>query len=294
MSNIKASELITNADGSIFHLHLMPEDISENIILLGDPHRVDTVSSFFDIIELKKSDREFCTVTGSYKGKRISVISTGIGPDNIDIVMNELDALANIDIKGKVIRDTKKQLKIVRIGTSGTVQSDIEVGSFVISEKSLGTDGVLHFYKGSEAYRDLEFEADFIETCDWDENTARPYLVSANEELVSILHSEDKTHKGVTLTAVGFYGPQGRELRMPIKMCDINNKITNFEHEGHKILNYEMESAAIIGLSRIMGHKATAICLIIANRITGEALPNYKEDMNKLIKYTLDKITSKK
>lgn len=290
MEPIKSSELITNDDGSVFHLHLHPEDLADQVILVGDPSRVEMIASYFDRIEVKKSDREFSTITGQYKGLRISVISTGIGPDNIDIVMNELDALVNIDLRTKEIKQQKKSLNIVRIGTSGSVQADVPVHSFVISEMSLGIDGVLRFYKDNETICDTAFEDAFIAACHWTPRAARPYAVKASGELVSKLHTEGVTVKGVTLTANGFYGPQGRVLRLPIEMPTVNDEIARFSFGNYKIVNYEMESAAIAGLAALMGHRATTICLIIANRATGDASSNYKPYMKKLVEYTLNSL----
>lgn len=288
--SIRSSELITNEDGSIFHLHLLPEDLARDIILVGDPGRVALIASHLDTVEVRKSNREFTTVTGTYGGHRISVISTGIGPDNIDIVINELDALANIDLKTKEIKERKQSLNIVRIGTSGSVQADIPVDSFVISEKSIGCDGVLRFYADNRKVCDREFEEAFIRHCHWNPDAARPYVVSASPSLVSKLHTEGTTYKGVTLTAVGFYGPQGRTLRLPLAMPGINDRITTFRHQNQQVTNYEMESAAITGLCNLLGHHAVTICLIIANRITGDASSDYHGNMEKLIRYTLEKL----
>ena len=290
MEPIKSSELITNDDGSVFHLHLHPEDLADQVILVGDPSRVEMIASYFDQIEVKKSDREFSTITGQYKGHRISVISTGIGADNIDIVMNELDALVNIDLHTKEIKQQKKSLNIVRIGTSGSVQADVPVHSFVISEMSLGIDGVLRFSKNNETVCDADFEDAFIAACHWTPRAARPYAVKASGELVNKLHTEGVTVKGVTLTANGFYGPQGRVLRLPIEMPTVNDEIARFSFGNYKIVNYEMESAAIAGLAALMGHQATTICLIIANRATGDASSNYKPYMKKLVEYTLNSL----
>lgn len=290
MTAIKSSELITNEDGSVFHLHLLPEDLANDIILVGDPGRVASIAANFDRIELKKSNREFCTITGTYHNHRISVVSTGIGPDNIDIVINELDALVNIDLETKEIRSAKRSLNIVRIGTSGSVQADIPVDSFVISEKSIGCDGVLRFYAGNQAVCDTDFEEAFIRQCGWAKETARPYVVDASKELVNRLHSDSKTIKGVTLTAVGFYGPQGRVLRLPLAMPGINDRITAFRYQQYKVTNYEMESAAITGLCNLLGHHAATICLIIANRINGDASADYHGNMSQLIKYTLNQL----
>lgn len=293
MASIKSSELLINPDGSIFHLHLLPEDLADDVILVGDPGRVETIASHFEQIELKKSNREFYTITGSYHNHRLTVISTGIGPDNIDIVVNELDALANIDLKTKEIKPSGRVLNIVRIGTSGSVQGDIPVDSFVISEKSIGCDGVLRFYAGNEAICDRPFEDAFIEQCQWTPEAARPYVVNAAPELVARLHDEQHTIKGVTLTAVGFYGPQGRVLRLPLAMPGINDRITDFHYNTYKVTNYEMESAAITGLCNLLGHRAATICLIIANRINGDASADYHGYMNKLIRYTLERLTEK-
>lgn len=291
MNAIKSSELITNEDGTIFHLHLHAEDLADNVVLVGDPSRVEMIASRFDSIELTRGNREFHTITGTYRQKRLSVISTGIGTDNIDIVVNELDALANIDLDTKQIKPEKKALNIVRIGTSGSVQADVPVHAFVISEMSVGIDGVLRFYQDNEKICDAAFEDAFINQCQWTPQAARPYAVSSSPEMVNKLHSEGTTVKGVTLTANGFYGPQGRVLRLPLQMPGINDRIARFRYNGRKIVNYEMESAAIAGLSALMGHHAATICLIIANRATGDASPDYKPYMEKLVNYTLDKLT---
>ena len=291
MTTIKSSELIINDDGSIFHLHLLPEELADDIILVGDPGRVETIASYFDRIELKKNNREFFTITGSYRHHRLSVISTGIGPDNIDIVINELDALANIDLKTREIKTKKRKLNIVRIGTSGSVQADIPVDSFVISEKCIGCDGVLRFYADNESVCDRPFEEAFMQHCQWSPLTARPYAVDTDTELVHRLYDARQTIKGVTLTAVGFYGPQGRMLRLPLAMPGVNDRITSFRYDNYKVTNYEMESAAITGLCNLLGHRATAICLIIANRITGAVSADYYGNMQRLIRYTLDRLT---
>ncbi len=291
MTPILASELIVNGDGTVFHLHLLPEELADTVILVGDPGRVELIAAQFDRVEVKKNNREFYTVTGRCHGKRISVVSTGIGPDNIDIVLNELDALVNMDLQTKTVRPEKKSLTLVRIGTSGSVQADIPVGSFLLSEKSIGTDGVLRFYAGNREVCDAELEEAFVQHCGWTAECARPYVVSASPELTGRLHSEGITCKGVTLTAVGFYGPQGRVLRLPLSMPGINDRITTFRHRGKRVTNYEMESAPITGLSNLLGHRAATICLIIANRMTGEASADYSEKMQKLIEYTLKKLT---
>jgi uridine phosphorylase len=290
MAAITSSELITNDDGSIFHLHLHPGDIAERVILVGDPGRVERVAGYFDHVELKRINREFCTITGTYRGKRLTVLSTGIGTDNIDIVMNELDALANIDLKTKEIREDKRTLELVRIGTAGSLQPHVPVGAFVISETSIGMNGVLRFYKGNEQVCNAEIEAAFVEQCDWDPALARPYAVAFSPRLVEQLHTEGITFKGITLTANGFYGPQGRVLRLPLQLEGVNDRIARFSHRGARVVNYEMESAAIAGLSALLGHRAATICLIIDNRATGEALPDYQPRMEQLIRYTLEQL----
>lgn len=288
---IQASELITNPDGSIFHLHLLPEELAKEVILVGDPGRVDMIASRFERIEVRKQSREFHTVTGVYRGHRLTVLSTGIGPDNIDIVMNELDALANIDLRTKELRPVRQSLNIVRIGTSGSVQADLPVNSFVISEKHIGCDGVLRFYGNHEQVCNPAFEEAFIAHCGWSPLAARPYVVTASPQLVGRLHEPARTVKGVTLTAVGFYGPQGRVLRLPLAMPGINDRITAFRYDTHRVTNYEMESAAITGLANLLGHHATTICLIIANRMTGDASADYGPDMERLVEYVLEKLT---
>ncbi|MDR2130536.1 MAG: nucleoside phosphorylase [Odoribacteraceae bacterium] len=290
MTVIKPSELITNDDGSIFHLHLHPEEIAERILLVGDPARVEMIAGHFDRIEVRRSHREFCTVTGTYRGHRLSVLSTGIGTDNIDIVINELDALVNIDLDAKKPREERRALELIRIGTSGAIQPHVPVGAFLLSEISIGIDGVLRFYKGNEQVRDTDLEATFVEQCQWDPDLARPYAVAASPQLVERLHAEGDTFKGITLTANGFYGPQGRVLRLPLQMEGVNDRIARVTYRGMQIMNYEMESAAIAGLSALLGHRAATLCLIIANRVTGEILPSYHSRMEQLIAYTLHRL----
>jgi len=268
----RESELIINKDGSIFHLHLLPEDIADDIILVGDPGRVEVVASNFDSIELKKQNREFYTVTGSYNGKRISVISTGIGTDNIDIVVNELDALANINLKTRS-------------------QKDIPVDSFLMSARSIGFDGLLNFYQGRNEVSDLDFEFAFKYHVQWNYLLPSPYVVDASEDLINKLYGDDM-RKGITISAPGFYGPQGRKLRIPIIDPEINDKIESFELKGQKITNYEMESSAIFGLSKLLGHNAITICAIIANRLKGEYSKDYKPIIEKLIKIVLERLTA--
>lgn len=290
MDNIQSSELILNEDGSIFHLHLKPEDIADTIILVGDPSRVNLIATYFDTVEKEVSNREFRTITGYYNNTRLSVISTGIGTDNIDIVVNELDALVNINLKKKIPKKKIKSLNIIRIGTSGSLQADIPIDSFVMSTKSIGFDGMLNFYKNRDKVSDIEFEKAFTSHTNWNSQLAKPYVVNSSPELIDKIYS-DKVIKGITISANGFYGPQGRVLRLPLADANLNNKITNFEYKGLKITNYEMESSAIAGLSKLMGHNAITICAIIANRATGEASPDYHKTIKSLIEYTLNKIT---
>ncbi len=286
----KESELIINPDGSIFHLHLLPDDIADDIILVGDPGRVETVASFFDNIELKKDNREFYTITGFYKNKRISVISTGIGTDNIDIVVNELDAIANINLKTRTQNKEHRTLNFIRIGTSGALQKDIPVDSFLMSTRSIGFDGLLNFYEGRNSVSDADFEFAFKYHVDWKRNLASPYIVDASKDLINKF-DDDKIIKGVTISAPGFYGPQGRKLRLQIADPEINDKIESFELNGQRITNYEMESSAIFGLSKLLGHHAITLCVVIANRRRGEYSKDYKPVIKKLIKLVLDKLT---
>lgn len=289
--SIKNSELIINPDASVFHLHLLPQDIADTIILVGDPGRVDLIAERLDSIEIEKSNREFKTITGSFDNKRISIVSTGIGTDNIDIVVNELDALVNIDFETREVKKEIKSLNLIRIGTSGAIQRDIPVDSFVVSTKSIGFDGMLNFYAGRDDVSDIPFEKALMKDIDWQENLAHPYIVSASEKLIN-LFDDDKTIKGLTISANGFYGPQGRVLRLPLKDRDINAKIEAFRYKGLRVTNYEMESSAIAGLAAMMGHHAITICAIIANRVTGEASADYHKSMNSLIDYTLKKIST--
>lgn len=287
---IKNSELILNPDGSIFHLHLKPDQIADTIILVGDPGRVEIISGMFDQIEFTVRNREFVTTTGSYRGQRISVLSTGIGTDNIDIVINELDALANIDLTTREIKSEHRMLRFVRIGTSGSLQADIPVNSWLVSRKSIGFDGMITFYKGREKACDMGFEAAFRKYTEWHADLPTPYVVDASGELLQLFTGFKFIH-GVNISAPGFYGPQGRILRLPLAIPDLNDKLEDFEHEDLKITNYEMESSAIYGLSRMLGHQALTVCLIIANRITREANESYHGEMEKLIRIVLDKLT---
>lgn len=285
------SELIINSDGSVFHLHLKPEQLADKVILVGDPGRVETVAKYFDNIECEVSNREFRTITGTYQGKRISVQSTGIGCDNIDIVVNELDALANIDFTTREEKDKHRQLSIVRIGTCGGLQTFTPVGTFICSEISIGFDGLLNFYNGRDEVCDLPMEEAFKKHMNWNQRLGAPYFIHNDEELLDrIFHPEKGMVKGVTIACGGFYGPQGRELRIPLADPSQNEKIEKFEYQGKKITNFEMESSAVAGLSKLLGHKALTVCMVIANRKIKEANTGYKNQMEDLIKIVLDNI----
>lgn len=287
---LEASELILNADNSIYHLNLLPEDIADTIIVVGDQNRVGRVSKHFDTIEVKRERREFFTHTGVLNGKRITVLSTGIGADNIDIVLNELDALANIDFKTRTINKELKQLKIVRIGTSGAIQPDIPVDSFVLSEYALGFDGVLHYYENDGIVNDA-FAKAFVEYTAWSSKKPWPYLVKSGEPLRSKLAS-NRIRYGVTITNSGFYGPQGRQLRLALQDKTLNDKLTSFRYDDLRITNMEMESSAIYALSKLMGHQAVSLNCIIANRVLGEFSKTPLKTIDKLIAYTLEKLTA--
>ena len=289
MKQIPASELILHADGSVFHLHLRPEQLADKVILVGDPGRVNTVASFFDERECEVSNREFHSITGSYRGKRLTVVSHGIGTDNIDIVLNELDALANIDLSTRTVRDTLRRLTLVRIGTSGGLQPHVPIGTSVVAEKSIGFDGVLNFYAGRDAVSDLDFERAFCDYVGWNSQWAAPYVVDADAELVARVAGEEMV-RGITISANGFYAPQGRELRLAPADPDLNRKIEAFRYHGRTITNYEMESSALAGLSRLMGHHAMTVCCIIANRLAGEADTGYKGSVEGLIELVLQRI----
>lgn len=286
---IPPSELIINEDGSVFHLHLKPEQLTDRIILVGDPARVNMVAEFFDEKTFEVSSREFHSMGGTYKGKPIMCLSHGIGPDNIDIVINELDALANVDFKTREVKDKKRQLTLVRIGTSGALQPELTLGTPVIAEKAIGFDGVLNYYAGRNEVADLEFEKALCEATGWNELWAKPYVVDADEELVKRIGGTDMI-KGNTISAVGFYGPQGRQLRLPLANPDLNRRIEAFRFRDKKVTNYEMESAPLQGLAKLMGHKAMTVCCIIANRFNEEANPNYKNGVRDLVKTVLERI----
>ena len=285
-----ASELVLNADGSIYHCNIKPEHLADTIITVGDPNRVEKVSRHFDTIEHITSKREIVTHTGMLNGKRLTVISTGMGTDNIDIVFSELDALANIDLETGEIKKDFRKLSFVRLGTSGALQEDIPVDSFVIGSHGLGLDGLLHYYVGSEAVMNKEIEDAFIKHVDWSPNKARPYLVGGSENLLNKLASE-KTIQGITATACGFYGPQGRFLRLQPNPADINDRLTSFNHNGLRISNFEMETSAIYGLAAMMGHEALSANAIVANRILGEFSTDSYKTVDAMIEYSLERLT---
>ena len=285
------SELIINEDNSIFHLHVKPEELADKVILVGDPGRVATVAAHFETKESEAENREFHTITGTYKGKRITVLSTGIGCDNIDIVLNELDALANIDFKTRQEKDQLRALDIVRIGTCGGLQEFVPEGTFIASVKSIGFDGLLNFYGGRDEVCDLELEDAFVKHMNWKGNQCipHPYVIDANADLIERIAGEDMVH-GITVACGGFFGPQGRELRIPLADPNQNEKIMSFEYNGLKITNFEMESSAVAGLSKMMGHRAMTCCMVIANRVAHRANTGYKNSIDNLIKIVLDRI----
>lgn len=287
---IKESELIVNPDGSIYHLHLTPEELADNVLLVGDPGRVPVVSKHFDTVELRRKNREIHSHTGTLRGKRFTVISTGMGPDNIDIVLNELDALKNIDLKTREIKEKKTSLNIVRIGTSGSLQQDIPVDSFVVARRAIGFDGVLHFYKSQDVRR-IDIEDAFIEQSHWNPLAARPYVVDGSQELFEKI-SGPQTVEGFTATAVGFYGPQGRELRIPLANPEANDMLEKFAYKGLRLTNYEMETSAIYGLSALLGHKACSTNCIVAARTAGVFSADAHAAVEKLIVYVLDRLTA--
>lgn len=288
---IPKSELLINADGSIFHLHLKPEQIADHIILVGDPGRIEIICKLLTDIEFQVQNREFVSTTGKYNGQRITVVSTGIGTDNIDIVINELDALANIDFITREIKPVHRTLNFIRIGTSGGLQNDLPLHSFVIARKAIGFDGLLNFYANRDLVSDLPFEQAFRHHTGWRQQLTSPYVVDCSEKLFSQVH-QSKTLSGVTISAPGFYGPQGRVLRLPLADVLLNEKIESFRFEGQKITNFEMECSAIYGLAKLLDHEALTICLIIANRVKKEANADYHESMETLIRFVLESITS--
>lgn len=283
------SELIINEDGSIFHLHLTPQQIADKIMLVGDPGRVSLVASYFDEKEFEVESREFKSITGTYKGKRLTVLSTGIGCDNIDIVMNELDALANIDFETRTEKDEHRTLTLVRIGTCGGLQPNTPTGTYIASVKSIGFDGLLNFYAGRNEVCDLPLEEAFKAHMNWSPLLAAPYVIDANAELIDRIAANDMV-RGITIACGGFFGPQGRELRIPLADPKQNEKVESFVYQGLHITNFEMESSALAGLSALLGHKAMTCCMVIANRLAKEVNANYKNSINGLIELVLDRI----
>lgn len=288
-SNLSSSELILNPDGSIYHLNLLPEQLADTVITVGDPDRVAEVSKYFDIIEVKVQKREFKTHTGSLNGKRVSVISTGIGTDNIDIVLNELDALKNIDFISRQVKQQLTSLNIFRIGTSGSIQPDLDVDSFVVSEKAIGFDGLIYFYREGD-FNELDYSKAFANHIEWNHNKAKPYVISANKELIEKF-PEDEFIRGTTATNIGFYGPQGRILRLGLEDEDLNEKLQKFRFKGNKITNMEMETSGIYALSQMLGHRAVSLNAIVANRWQGSFSADPGLTIDKLIKSVLRIIT---
>lgn len=285
---IAESELIINGDGSVFHLHMKPEQLADNVILVGDPGRVDMVAEYLSDIEFRNASREFVSTTGKFNGKRITVLSTGIGTDNIDIVMNELDALANIDFTTREVREKKKSLNILRIGTSGAIQPEIPLGSFVFSEISVGCDGLLNWYADRDSISLPDIEEAFKKAVGWDRHLPDPYFVPAGDDMRS--RFLDCAIMGMTISAPGFYGPQGRVLRMPLSMPDMVDRFEAFRFDGHKITNFEMEGSAIAGIARHLGHNVGTICCIIAQRHAKDSNPDYKAQVRELVKLGLTKL----
>ncbi len=286
----KESELIITSEKKIYHLNLGPDDIADNIIIVGDPGRVQTISKHFDKIELKIQNRELVTHTGYLNKKRITALSTGMGPDNIDIVLNELDSIANIDLEKRVAKSKHRALNIVRIGTSGAMQKDIPVDSFIASSYGLGIDGVLNFYKKTPEIIEKTLYKEFIRQTNWPRYLARPYIVKSSKELMDKVAFD--MPQGITATAPGFFGPQGRELRAQLAFPELNDRLTGFDYKGLKVTNFEMETSALYGLGKILGHETLTVCVIIANRIAKKFSKNYKPVMEKLILTVLGRLTS--
>lgn len=287
---IPSSELIINSDGTIFHLHLKPEQLADTVIMVGDPARVAMIAAYFDSVECEASNREFKSVTGSYKGKRMTVMSTGIGIGNIDISVTELDALANIDFATRTIKSDFRRLTLVRLGTSGALQADIEVGDIIFARTSVGFDSLLGYYAGRNDVCDLEMERSFMEHTEWSKVLAPPYFIDADQELWE--HFKDSVKEGITIAAPGFYAPQGRYVRLQPADCNLNEKIESWRYDGRRITNFEMEGSALAGLAKLMGHRATTICTIIAQRVAKQAQPDYKPFVERMIRMALDKLAT--
>lgn len=286
---IPPSELIINDDGSAFHIHLRPDQLRDKIILVGDPGRVSMVAEMFDSIDYDVQSREFHAVGGTYKGKKLMCISHGIGSDNIEIVITELDALANIDFETRTVRPEHRTLDLVRVGTSGSLQDDLLIGDFVIAEKGIGTDGIINYYAGRDSICDLDFERRLVDHTGWQKFWAYPYAVDADPDLVERIGRDDM-HRGFTMSAVGFYAPQGRCVRLPLADPNLNEKIESFEYHGRHITNFEMESGCLQGMARLLGHKAMTVCCIIAQRRATEANTDYKPSVRRLLTTVLDRI----
>lgn len=283
------SELPINEDGSAFHLHIKPEQLADKVILVGDPGRVTLIGKYLSDIECEVSSREFHSITGTYNGKRITVLSTGIGCDNIDIVMNELDALVNIDFSTRTENDEHRTLTLVRIGTCGGLQPETPIGTFIASVKSIGFDGLLNYYEGRDEVCDTELEKAFVKHMDWSPKKGAPYVAIANEELINRIACDDMV-RGITIACGGFYGPQGRQIRIPIQDTEQNSKVESFEYDGLKICNFEMESSALAGLASLLGHNAMTCCMVIANRYAQKMNTAYTNQIEDLIKLVLERI----
>jgi uridine phosphorylase len=290
MSVIKNADLLICEDGSIYHLALQPQQLADTVIIVGDPDRVAVISNNFDTVECRISNREFNTHTGMLNGKRITVLSTGIGTDNIDIVMNELDALVNIDLSSRQIKPEHKTLNIIRVGTSGSIQADVPLGSFALSSYGLGLDNLLHFYAKRSDTLNLQMSEAFMKHTGWSENLSKPYFVKGSEELIRKFEKE--TIKGITVTAPGFYGPQGRILRLGLADPELNEKIRSFRYKDERVINFEMETSAIYGLGNLLDHRVITVCAVIANRVTNETCPDYKALIDKLIDLVLVRLTT--
>lgn len=286
---IPASELIINGDGSVFHLHLKPGELAQTVILVGDPGRVRAVAERFDKVEFRRQNREFHSVTGTFNDRRLSVVSTGIGCDNIDIVLNELDALVNVDFASRTVKKERISLRIVRLGTSGALHPDIVIGDYVMSQWSVGMDGLLNFYDGVQSISDQELEREFVAQTRWGERLARPYFIENDKGLADLF--EDFAIRGLTASASGFYGPQGRVVRLPLADAEFLERIEGFAYRGLRVTNFEMEGSAIAGLAKLMGHKALTVCAIIAQRTAGKGQSNYSQIVNNLIEKALEKLT---
>jgi uridine phosphorylase len=289
MERIAESELVLNENGSVYHLDLLPENIADTIILVGDQGRVGKISKLFDALEYSGQKREFLTHTGRIGSKRLTVLSTGIGTDNIDIVINELDALVNIDLNSRTAKKETKALNLIRLGTSGSLQENLPVDSFLLSTHGIGFDGVLNYYAASREVEDTELTEAFMQQMNWHEDFPRPYIVSGSQKLFNLL--KEGTHHGITATANGFYGPQGRQLRLKARVPDLNEKLMNFEFQGHRITNFEMETSALFGLGKALGHECATVCAIIANRFRKEYSKNHDISIEQLITFLVDRLT---